>query len=262
MICILFFLLFSMPILAQEPPLHREPFYGLPAAYGRRHTGGMVNIQHPAAMLQKGANGVYVFSEVPFGLKELALHSLGIVFPLSGSKAGFFLNHSGNPGFGETAPGLALALPLSQAVFAGMRINFHQWRMEGNSSSGISVKTGWLFQTGKELNSGFQFGLVKVKGHALAYSAQYGICWEPGPQWSVAGVYTFYKERPADLHTFLQYLPHERINLEWGFLTASDQWYLGIGFKVKRWRTMLYGRCHPYLGWTPGIQWQLTPKNE
>lgn len=262
MICILFFILISIPALAQEPPLHREPYYGLPAAYGSHQTGGMASLQHPAVMVQKGSNGTFIFSEIPFGLKELALHSVGIVFPLLGSKAGFFLNHSGHSGFGETAPGLALALPLAQTVLAGMRINFHQWRMQGVQSSGVSIKTGWLFQIGKEFSSGFQFGLAKIKGHAISYTAQFGISWEPGPQWSLAGVYTLYKESASDLHAFLQYLPHARINLEWGFLTASEQWYLGIGFKVKKWRTTLYGRSHPYLGWTPGIQWQFTPNKE
>lgn len=262
MICILFFLLFSMPVLAQEPPHPREPYYGLPAAYGQPPSGGMANIQHPASMLHPGANGISVFSEIPFGLKELGLHSLGLVFPLSGAKAGVFLNHSGYPGFGETSPGLAIALPLAQTVFAGMRLNFHQWKMDGAPASGVSVKTGWLFQIGKDFHSGFQLGLAKVKGYALSYTAQYGICWAPGPRWSVSGVHTLYKEQPDDLHTLLQYFPHERINLEWGFLSASDQWYLGIGFRVKNWRTMLYGRCHPYLGWTPGILWQLNSKNE
>lgn len=262
MICILLFLFFSMPILAQEPPLHREPYYGLPAAYGRHQTGAMASIQHPATMVQQGANGAFLFSEIPFGLNALALYSMGIVFPLSGSKAGFFLNHSGNPGFGETTPGVAMALPMSPTFFAGIRINYHQWKIQGATSSGVSVKTGWLFQMGKEFSSGFQFGLVKIKGHAMTYTAQYGICWEPGPQWSVAGVYTLYKQHPNDLHALLQYQPQTRIRLEWGFLTASDQWYLGIGFKWNKWRTTLYGRCHPYLGWTPGIQWQFIPKNE
>ncbi len=257
-----YLLFLSFSSWAQEPPGPSEPFYGLPASFARNPSPSQLFWHNPAAIKNSNTKTISLYSERSFGLSGLSQNFLSMILPVSGYPLGIYLCQSGPNHFREFSPGLSLGLPLAQLVRAGLRVNYHQWKMPRARLSGVSAKTGFLLELGKELNAGILIEMSKLADYAINGSVHYGLSWEPGSQWQAAGSFSLFKDRPAAFQAVLHYQPLQKIMIDWGYLSDSDQWYMSIGFRVKKWITVVSGRCHPYLGWTPGIQWTFIPKTE
>lgn len=257
-----YLLFICLRLSAQEPPRLAEPIYGLPASFARQPGESICLQHHPASLRKVKGKELSFFSERLFGLPGFNPFFINLALRVAGQPLGFFLHQSGTAFFRENGLGLAMALPASNNLHAGLRLNYHHWKMPASRLSGVSAKTGILFDLGKEIEAGFLLQLAKLAGHSLQWVAHQGLSWEPNDHWMTALTFSLFREGAGELHGFLRYQPVKGLLLYWGYLSASEQWYMGLGFQVNKWRLTLYGRSHPYLGWTPGIQWQFTQKGK
>lgn len=239
-----------------------------PAAAPYLHSGAYSklfnsNLSAPgniAALTQLPAAGLGVYSERRFMLEELSLHHLSVNIPSGPGNFAFLANYFGYTRYNQSQISLGYARKLATNINLGTAFNYTNIRIPGyGSASAIHFQVGAIFQiserlrTGMQLYNPFSARIGKHSGQRLASVYTAGL----GYEWSENLLTTLEirkeQEKPAAIHTGLQYQPINVFLCSAGYVSEHNQFYFGVGYMFKQFRLDLSASTHQYMGWSPAL---------
>jgi hypothetical protein len=226
-------------------------------AYNHSFTQAFSFLHNQAALAGCGQAGVGIFSERPFGLKELAAHWASATLPVKGGGLGLALQYAGFQAFNNSRAALAYGKNLGK-MGLGIQFNYSRITRAGYGSDaaiGFEVSSSW--QLTKKLAAGIRVtnpvgGKYKEEKQAALYSL--GLGYEASEQVLLQADMVKEEDRPLQVIAGIIYnIVPDKFFTRLGIVTATSEPFVGAGWQWKRCRADACIRYHPQLGFTPGM---------
>lgn len=213
------------------------------------------------ALARKQTFSAGLYSEKRFQLKELNTFNAALVLPAASGNFAWKGTYAGSPAYTESSAGLAYGRPLGRAVMVGVQFNYFSLKTAGyGKASTVGFDAGILLQLSPQLSAGMQaanpVGVSWGKAGLEQLPAVYtlGLGYDLSPQVFIALEAEKTEEQPVTVNAGLQYVVAEKLVTRAGVRTATELYYLGLGFQLfKALRIDATVSVHPYLGTTPGL---------
>lgn len=213
-----------------------------------------------AALAQLKSKSVGLYGERRYLVEGLNNYlGLGAIETRTGC-FGIELGYFGFSRFNQARAGLAYALALGSRMNMGVEFNYHSINIPGyGKASTLGIELGALFHLTEKLNAGMQisnpvggkFGQAGREKLPAVYRG--GIGFDPSREF-FAGIEMVKEElMPAYLNAAIQYAGIPGVAIRTGFTSASNSWWMGIGYLWRSLRIGISIGFHPVLGITPGF---------
>lgn len=201
--------------------------------------------------------GVGIYTERPFGIKELATHWASAALPLKGGGVGLALQYAGYSAFNNSRAALAYGKNLGK-LGLGIQFNYSRMNRAGyGSDAAIGFEIGSIWQLTKKLAAGIRLanpvgGNYKNEKQAALYA--FGLGYEASEQVLLQADIIKEENRPLQVIAGVIYnIVPNRFFTRMGIVTATSEPFFGAGWQWKRCRADACIRYHPQLGITPGM---------
>jgi hypothetical protein len=217
---------------------------------------------NPAGRAAVDRRAISLVASEGFGLAELRLSALALVFPTPiGTFAG------GAQSFGYDAyrenrvrAGFArrFAIGPSRHLLVGLDVVYYQNRIEEyGSASAVGLTVGWLAPVIPGLHAGFCMSNVNApslaEGEELERSIAIGFMYHPIPRMRVLIDAIKDVRFPLSFRAGLEVQPVSLLFLRAGVATEPVRFSTGVGVHLGVLNADVAAERHELLGWTPGV---------
>lgn len=202
-----------------------------------------------------------LYSEKRFLLKELNSFHAALVLPAASGNFAWKGSYAGGSSYNESSAGLAYGRPLGSVVMVGVQFTYFSLKTAGyGKASTVGFDAGIQLQLSPELSAGVQasnpvgvsWGKTGLEPLPAVYTL--GLGYDLSPQVFIAMEAEKTEEQPVSINAGLHYVVAEKLVARTGISTATELYYLGLGFQLfKTLRIDATVSIHPYLGATPGL---------
>jgi hypothetical protein len=222
-----------------------------------------------AALAQTKVFSGGVFSERKFMLEELNLFSATVAMPTHSGNFGLQVHHLGNSVYSEMQAGLAYGRKLNEYVDVGVQFNYYTHKITGyGNASAINFEAGAIFHFTDQLHGGIhlynptstKIGKNGEETLPVIYSAGFG--YDASENFFINAEIEKVEGLPLNVNTTIQYKFADHFLARAGVVTGTSVYFLGLGFRLQKFRLDATALLHPQLGVTPGLLLIYTKPNK
>lgn len=235
--------------------------------YSSIHADAFSFLNNQAALLPVKNFSAGITSDRRFFLNELSEYQAVVVVPASAGMFGWNGTYFGNMDFHEFSSGLAYAKNMGKTDI-GIQFSYHHLQSKGYTAlTSVLAEAGVIFQVNEKLRLGihvFQPKALKKtqwpQGLTETYSMGFGF--DASPHFYMGVTMEKTGNNGINVQAGIHYEFAENIFARAGISSATQVYYAGIGFRLRRFRLDVMTSLHPYLGITPGLMLQYFKKEQ
>lgn len=193
-------------------------------------------------------------------LSETSMYSAIVGLPTPSGNFAFMTNYFGYSDYNESQISLAYARKITDKVDIGAAFNYYGIRIPAyNNASAFHFQLSSIFHLTEQLHTGihiynpFSARIGKNPANSLAslYVAAIGYEWSKEVFTSIEIIKE--QDKPAAIHTGIQYKPIAQLTGSAGYTSSLNQFYFGIGYTHRQLRLDFSASIHQYMGLSPGL---------
>jgi hypothetical protein len=213
------------------------------------------------AELKQGAAAIY--GERRFMLEDLNLYTASVGIP---TKSGTFALHASYFGFdlsNQTQFSLGYGIKINKKIDIGAAFHYNNLSQAGiyGSASAITGSIGILMHLTDKIHAGFNaYNPISVaynKGsedeERLASQYSFGFGFDASEKLFLSTELVKDEGHHVNVNAGFQYQFVDQFFIRAGIATATTNYFLGLGFRLKDFRLDVSSSYHPQLGWSPGL---------
>lgn len=227
-------------------------------------------LSNPASIAHTQSFTAGIYGERKFLLEGLQQFLGVIAFPLRSSGIGIQFDYVGSSLMNETSLGLVYGRKLADRMSVGVRFRYYGLQVPGHvQASALWAEAGVTYQLSNRIRAAFSFcRATNNKIHKdepdLTLTYRMGVGYEVSPRLLITSDWIKQTHKEMQGSMVILYAFEEGFRLRMGWNTHTSQPIFGAGlFWQKTWIDILVA-YHPYLGFTPGLQfvYSVKEKNE
>ncbi|HEV7333198.1 MAG TPA: hypothetical protein VGN63_19340 [Flavisolibacter sp.] len=228
--------------------------------YSNQFTDAFSSNGNLGALGAKQSFSAGLYTEKRFLLKELSSFSAALVLPTASGNFGWKGDYFGHTSYNESSAALAYGRELGSKVAMGAQFNYFSLKAAGyGQASTIGFDAGVLLRLTPQFSAGLQacnpigvsWGKYDVERIPAVYTL--GLGYDVSPQVFIGAEAEKAEDQSVSINAGLHYAVTEKLIARAGVRSATELYYLGLGFQLKAFRIDATVSVHPYLGTTPGL---------
>jgi len=216
---------------------------------------------YPAALAQLPNNSVALYAERKFMLAEMNVYTFTTGVKTQKGTFGLHGNYFGAAMFRQMNISLGYGLTVSEKIDVGAQFNYHSINQANGygKTTSINASVGATFHLTDKMHLGLNVynptgsKWSKTDGEKLPAQYSLGVGYDVSTDVCFTAEIMKEENLPAGVKAGLHYRFAKQFFARAGVVTASSNWFAGVGFNVVKYRIDLACSYHPQLGITPGL---------